>query len=238
MLGFLSPFDWLWQGILGNLVSWLIIIGVTIMVGILKAKRPQWSGPVLYGLAGGAFAAIILLAMSALSALPKPQPQITPDNIESHIHAWADYFGLSVQRQSTEDSYFTLLITLPSSSQIAVCRPKAHDRYLQFQAAIIVSPEYAAILAKLPKAQADLIRRQLMLDLSRAKVGYTAIGNPLRTLLILKMLPITNNLDESTFLDQLADMDSALSVAIHSFAISLSRTGKESLSNIGLGRSQ
>ena len=68
------------------------------MVGYLKVRRSQWSGPVSYGLGAGGFAAIILLSISSLGALPKPQPQITADNIESHIRTWVDYFGLAIQK--------------------------------------------------------------------------------------------------------------------------------------------
>lgn len=179
------------------------------MVGYLKVRRSQWSGPVSYGLGAGGFAAIILLSISSLGALPKPQPQITADNIESHIRTWVDYFGLAIQKQSIPDSYFGLTVMLPSSNQIMVSRPKAHDRYIQFQAQVVVLPNVAAVLAKLSKTQADLVMRQLALDLSRSRYRYTAIGEPLKGVIIFKTVPITNNLNESTFSDLLNEWTTA-----------------------------
>ncbi len=42
--------QWLWQGLLTNWLAAVLVLGCGIILTYLRAKRPSWAAPTLYGL--------------------------------------------------------------------------------------------------------------------------------------------------------------------------------------------
>jgi hypothetical protein len=140
--------QWLWQGVVSNLVYAVLILAGGAVLTYLRARNSRWASPILYGLAGVALIAVILLALKGFATLSNQLPATTPDTVEMNIRTWLDAFKIAQQRQSDPESHFSLRVTLPNNIPMVVRRQKEYDRYVSIEAGILPAKEYQQILEK------------------------------------------------------------------------------------------
>lgn len=221
--------DWLWQGLITNWLSTLLIIGAGAGLALLKTRRPQWVSPVLYGLLGSGSVAIILVAFYGLAAIPKKQrPQTTPENVEANLRVWLDAFGISTRKVTDQDSHFALIVTLNNGTPVAIVRSKKLDRYIVLQSTLTISPEHKTLLDKLSNGQKMQIREELAVEMARAKIGFTiepSLEPSLSGITLTRRVPITTNLAEDTFMERIDEIDEAVILARNTIVLALERIG-------------
>lgn len=215
---------WIWQGILTNWLSAGLILAGGVVLAFLKARGARWLYPALYGMVGCALVAIVLYSFAALTAIPKKPTQVTPDTIETSIRTWADTFGLGIKKESESGSYFVYVITLPSSTPVAVSRSRKLDRYISFSTTLTVSPQHSSALERLSTSEMDQISRHVAVEMARFKIGFSLLGpSPLKAVLLVKSVPITSDFTEGSFAEQLSTMDSAVALARETLILNLNR---------------
>jgi hypothetical protein len=208
----------MWNFILGILSNWVAdALGAAITGGAvlawIKQRRPSWLPAVYVGLGGGV---VILIGAGALRVISTPIPRqpdiVTVDNVEAHLNQWIDAFHYSRRKlPDAQDSFFNYVITntYGRSLNISRLRQSPFDRYLVMSAGVTVGPEHTAKLGKLSKPDADLLVRDLRIEMARYKIGFANISIPLTTIGVEKDIPITTTLSEDTFLQATNDVDSA-----------------------------
>lgn len=213
--------DWIWHGLVTNLGSEFIIFGGGLLLTILRVKKPNIAVPVLYGVATIALLSIIVFVFTGRFIFSTEQPQTNTENVESNIRTWLDDFGLTVQKQDIQNSYFTLLVTMHGGDHVFILRPKDHDRFIGFQGNVQAAPEHVAIINKLSKKDADLLVDEVGLELSRSKISYSIGGEPFKIVTIQRLVPITASLTESSFIQYLDETESGMNLVIASVNLAL-----------------
>src|ERR1700687_138664 len=217
--------DWLWQNLLSTAIwELLLIVGVGIGLGYIKAKWPLLAPPVFYGVVGAACYALILFTLTGHSILSRQQPETTPENVEANIRGWCDYWHFGVQKQSDTSTYFAYAITIPiSNHQFRIYRSKDYDHYLRFETSFPFDPEHYSILTKLPDDKKTRIREEVSLELAKSRVGYKLVpdADPLQGVVLQKLAPITASLTQDAFMEDTSEMDLAITVAARAFQLAV-----------------
>ena len=176
------------------------------MLAILRKRESRWFKPLLAGLAGCALLSIIVLPFAVLPRLPKPAPDITPNNVEANIKTWIDTFGWGQKKIDEDLAYFTIEVTLHDDTHVRVARLKKFDRYIAMQAGVSLGPEEQAKLDKLSKEEAQYFKVALHRELARARIdAWEEKG----TIQFNRTLLISNNLTEPIFLQNMLDVAAA-----------------------------
>ena len=150
------------------------------------------------------------------------EAQTTPQNVEARVREWLDSFKIGSQREDDPNAHFVIIAAV-NGQRIAVIRPRQNDRYLQLRGGVFVSEEHGAALAKLPKSAAESVTRELVVEMARFKIAFTAIGMPVREINLFRVVPIYAGLTEGEFIKALDEVDSAALLVKASFVQSLER---------------
>jgi hypothetical protein len=149
------------------------------------------------------------------------RPQITPENVETHIRSWLDTFELSAKKVQGPAFIFGYEVG-PQSLPVLVVREKRFERYITIQAVLRVSPEHQAMMTKLTKEQQDQLVGAIILETARAGAGvvYDRKDN---TIAVSKRVPITGGLTEYEFVSRLDAVKLATLVANETLVSKLDR---------------
>jgi len=216
--------DWLWQGLVTNSVYALLILAGGVMLAILQRKWPTYATPALYGVIGVACLAITFFAFTGRAVFSRQQPKTTPENVESNVKAWCDLFELGMQRVSDSSMRFVVEVHLRYNGRVLRVGVPQQSHYLQFTATLTPPPEQRSALDKLSKKQKQEVIDEVNLELERAKIGYALAGvdeSPLQGILLTKSVPITDNLNEDSFIVNINEMDSVIGLADYAIKVSL-----------------
>jgi hypothetical protein len=200
----------------------LLVLGGAAILGYVKRKVPDHAPTIAYAVFGATCVAILIFTFTGHFILSRHQPETTPDNIEENIRTWGEALGLGLTKlPTTSDTYFNWGITLKNGNFVVVDRAKALPGYLQIQSQLVLSPENQAAYAKLTKQEVDDLTQEVSLELARSRMGYgigqgtqaTPTGSgPQMGVLLVKGIPITNNLTEAGFAGYMDEIDSAISI--------------------------
>jgi hypothetical protein len=217
--------NWLVQGLLANWLSDLLAFAGVGLVTYLKRTNSTWFQPVLYGLAGGALVAVILLC-GQIVASPK-RSEASPENVETKIQEWVGNTAISV-RQATAiapNTIFTLELTFPNSNKIVVERFKSSDSYITLESHLLVdSQDQQKSFAALSQPDAQDILSNISLEMSRARIQASTQAPP-RILDLAQIIRI-DSMTEEKFMDDISGMENAVSIAKITFAQGLFRAKK------------
>ena len=242
--------EWLWQDLLAHAIYALLVLGGGAVVTWLRYKKPQIAFPLLYGMAAATCMAILIFAFTGRPMFSKRPPNITPDNLEDNLRKWSDDLGLSVSRMPSastsalaQEIYFGLIVTLQNGNPLAVFRGKDKSGYLQIQCPLTLSPEHLAMLNKLTKDEAAAATQEVVLELGRTRLGFQmttasgqsiapgpVLGTPIvlqQTIIIMKGVPITNDLTEATFAQHTNEIDSAVTIVRAATQLILQRYSRQ-----------
>ena len=208
------------QSIVSNWLADGIVVGAGALLTFLKFKKPAWLNALMYGLAGSALVAVIFVCLVGLTAIPRGEDETTAKNVEGRIRAWADTFGMATKKDSRDDSFFVIILTLHSGTGVIIRRPKSRERYIEFDTNIAVSPEHEQIIKNLSEEQSQRIFEEVVLELARSKIGYSVSGPPISNMFLVKAVPVAN-LTEESFANDLDDIDSAQGLSIMAFRLAI-----------------
>lgn len=203
---------WLWESVVGNIVSFLIIIGAGAAIAYLKRKASDWFGPILYGLVASAVTAVGLFAFAAFTALPRKQVLVTPENLETNVRMWLDDFGDSVKTKPDQSFHFLLSVTLANGNPVQIGRPKANEKYILVAGTVTLAEEHRKMLAQHPAPERDQITRELAIEFARANLDFS-LNDPLTKVEIDSRVPITPGLTEDEFMRHVTDVDRGMILA-------------------------
>lgn len=229
-----------WKAVFQSIFSravWeiILIVGGGAVIGVVKAKWPNYAPRVLYGAAGAACIAALLFTMTGRAILSSPPPpETTPDNIEANVKVWSENFGIAFTKASIADTYFAFMLTTRSGLPVQVARmTREKPAYLQFATTLTFAPEHQAVLGTLTKDQIDTVMQEIALELAKTRVG-SAIGtvsvpqtgtNILgqQTVIVLQRAAPIVNLNEAKFSDSIDDMEFTASLVRAATSLALRR---------------
>jgi hypothetical protein len=214
------------EGILASILATVIVAGGATVLTWAKKKWPTHGDLMLYWLMSATCLSVLtVIVFAAIGykpfAKPKP-PEITNENVEEHVRAWAVDLGMAVSPgPSAPEFFFTDTVTLKNTLPIVVGRAKDKTEFLQFQSPLSISPEHQAALAKMTVEEANIMMQEILLELARSKVGYTMVGgatmqqSPLaiQGIMIQATLPIASNINEGMFSAKLDEVNAGVTIA-------------------------
>jgi len=195
--------DWLWKNILSNGITYIIILIGGFVFTYLKATKDKWAPMALYGLAGAGMTAVLIasvLAINWLAAIKIPI-QITPDNIQEYVANWLNTFEATVQRQQTQDSYFSFRVIMANGNNLVVERPKKLKQYIVLSC---ILEDKSHLFEKLPTSELDQLMQDATLEALRSLTSFDRCGTSMR---LFKRIPISPELNEGIFFDTLEHLN-------------------------------
>jgi len=139
------------QEIFGHMLYELLLAAlVAALITWLRSKASKWATPLLYGITTFTAVLIIGYVLTGQAVLSR-QTKITAENVEANVKKWSEDLGMSIERTSRQDSYFSYTLRLHNGDPIEVFRAKEKPGYLQFMSTISVAPEHQAVLGKLTR---------------------------------------------------------------------------------------
>ena len=218
---------WMVQGLATQIVWGLLVLAGGIVIAYLKRTASEWFAPAVYGLAASAIIAIGLYAFMRLISLPgRPTPQITAENVEQNIRAWLDEFSLSSRKLDEPAATFALLITLSNGDLIEVARPKGqYARYIVFRTTIVVDPKIGDMIKQLTPDQAFQLNEEVGSEMARMKISVDPLAVPLTTVGLTSRTPLTRDLTEDSFIEQLDLVEYSMTIARNTIRLKLANYG-------------
>ncbi len=105
---------------------------------------------------------------------------------------------------------------------IRVARPKDLQHYVVIAAALELSDEHKALLAKLNDQQVRQLFEELRMEMSRCRVTYTIVNPPkLTKVTVERRIPITDDLTEDVFMQRLEEIQHDMNLAADSIVLGL-----------------
>jgi len=107
---------------------------------------------------------------------------------------------------------------------ILVFQRKDIDRYVVLQTSVWIGAEHKTILGKLSKEEVARLTNEVVEEFAKARIGYAVTPGPdlaLTEFNIIRRVPITANLTETVFMDQVdgIQQDSQIAREVIAFAI-------------------
>jgi hypothetical protein len=217
---------WILEGLFINLLShlfplFLSVLGiVVVLLVILKLKTSYWADLISYVLSVVTFLVVIFYVF-----LPQI-PQVTPDNIDTHVRTWLDNFSVSSKRINYPDSHFAYQVTFSGERNILVSRLKRFDKYLTLSVGLVLIPQYKALLDNATEEQKAQLKHILTLEMARFKTN-SELSPTLQSMRIIRRIPITSNLTEGMFIEILAEVQLAGVLGEETFLFALNKLTKD-----------
>jgi hypothetical protein len=202
--------NWFIQGLITNGAWALLVAGGGGVVAYMAHDGSLWATPTLYGLGASTLLMIAVLCGKAIRRLPAKRPIVDLDNIEQVVRQWLDNFHTGVKNDPAPETYFRYLVTMDSGTKILVGRSgQALSGYLLLQCELTLSAEDQATLGKLSPEDLNELVLAVRLELARARVGYNGLVAPITTVKLFKRVPISEALNEDSFVDKLEELEAA-----------------------------
>ncbi len=177
--------DWLWQGLAVNAI-WLIgglivsVIGGWVM-GLLKLRQSPYAGPVLYGLAGFALTAIIIIFLTApfraqqtASQLAKIEAKIpdlptTPPDV-MRLRAWLDAGGYPSKMDEIQGKELFRLLVDAGDVPFSITQEKGSEGILKISSNLVANDD----VEQMEKPKLDQLKSILAIDLLLLGVEWSS----------------------------------------------------------------
>jgi hypothetical protein len=204
-------FDWLWQELLGNWLFWVLGLAGGSITALLRKYWPTLAGPVLFGLAGFALTAVIVVSVKTHQVMSQiiDHPPITTSNVEENIRVWLDSFNYGVKRADNDKSIFRLLVTSPGGTrQFFVQQHKDMSRYLVLNFNVVYPKSVQNSLKGLSETQFNTIVGKLKMEMVRLKLAFGDVSR--EGISISRLVPITDQLTEHAFIENVLELEGGI----------------------------
>jgi len=132
--------------------------------------------------------------------------RVRPDNIQSRLRQWLDYYSLAHRLVPFESWCFGFEVTHPRQPLMFVYQQKAFSDYLSFSSRISgITTEQRVAYNKLTVDEKARFYAELSLESARAKITFSS-ERELATVTIEKWVPITPRLSASDVLEALNEI--------------------------------
>lgn len=202
--------DWLWQGTTTEVIGIIIgLIGSAVAAWMKERGYSLWTDSTRYGLT---VFALLIVSWAGIKTIlrqepAKPEP-ITAQNVEEHVKKWLEHFRIGSRNEPQPETTFRRIATLMDGNNVIIYSKPELDRYIILNAVLRPSDADAEIIGKLTPAQLEMVNERVKLEAARAKVVY-GISRSTFMVLLEKRIPLTANLDEALFVQQIDELDSA-----------------------------
>lgn len=200
-----------------------------------------WVKPILYGGAAWLITFCALLAYRVSKTWPPKNKPIDLDNVQQRIRDWLDKYNMTVKSVSEDACHFYFIVTTDGGKKVSIIRAKGKfSDYVEVRGFIKCEQKDLAILATLSEREKKAAELAMLLELSRAVIGYTTERGVLEDVTIFKRVPITPALNEEEIFGLVWDIEAMLgtifivgAMAIHmgallaAFATSSEKVGGE-----------
>lgn len=189
--------------VIGGIASAVIILGFFgVTADSLRKELPEMTAHFWWL----SFWLIVSLSAVAFGLYQKlKRPKVTIKNVESKVREWSDSFGFGITKiSSTPQFHFGIKLLVQNVVSVSVFRTLQHPQYLTMIVRMVLTPEQLPLYEKLEQVNQDDLVRELRLELARAKIG--GVVNLPESVIIERLVPITDSLTESAFLDEIQDM--------------------------------
>jgi hypothetical protein len=201
-----------WHDISGNAKFAIVtLIGggiVTAAIAITHGLQ-LWQQIVLASIFGVLFAIAVVATYAATRQRVIPEEVVSPENVHQNIRDWLDAFRFQVGRLDLNWCHFGWSVTLPNTLRIWLLRTRIHDQYITLMTSVGTEAQRVAFNGLTPAQRLDFWRT-LFLETSRSRITVTRNPNDVNTfgrLTIERLLPITNDLNESAVIEAVRDID-------------------------------
>jgi hypothetical protein len=133
----------------------------------------------------------------------------TPDNVEGYVIEWTSDLHLLNHKLKPSDAayptYWGYEIGIEPEHMVTVWRNKEKPNYLFFSKSVTFPPVLQKMFEMTPKTVMNLFGLEYVAELSKART-HVKTDSPLTRFDIERLLPITKDLNEVTFLNTLNEM--------------------------------
>jgi hypothetical protein len=179
-------------------------------VAYLKAKDSLYAAPILYGL--GVFVLVLVcgVCLGWLAEIGKRlNSVITPARAKAAVRDWLDSLAVEVRTLVPLDDQIFFYIATLNGRKLSIRQMARTPRYLYFRAAVTFTPDDNRALAESPGG-IDAIIRDLRLRLVMHRIGFGGIGLPLTEITVTKELFMSDDFNESQFVETLYAIEGAV----------------------------
>jgi hypothetical protein len=193
--------NWLWQGLVANWLSSLLLLAAGGIVTYLRRVNSQWVIPALYGLGGAALMAIILFFSAGI--VPQ-QAQVNSENAESKTKQWLGDLGIANTLVPDTSAIFALEITMQSGKTMVVRQLNKIAGHVDLYANVADNDPRIQALSD-PKKKA--LAHDLTIELAHSGFIYELHANPVLHWRLEAYIPINDKLTEDLLRESLSKMD-------------------------------
>lgn len=189
----------------------------------IKLRQSRWSSPLLYGISVWVLTTMGIYTINAQHQFATEQTtRTTSDNVESRVRDWLNTFKLTARNSTTPPDLFRYTVWMPNGDAVDIVRTKDLPSYLVLGGHIVATPEDAAKVKTLTPYQRVRLFDALTLESAKAKVVFNnALTTDSLSMELIKRVPITPALSESTLIGSLDEVDSAMMILRTTLAMSI-----------------
>jgi len=212
------------SGLAINLASNAIAAIVGFGVTYLSHDGSAWVRPVLCGGAAWLITFCSILAYRAARYLPVKSKPIDVDNVQQRIRDWLDKYNMTVKSVNDDDCHFLFIITTDGGKKVTIVRTKnKFSDYVEVRGLITSGEEEHAAIAGFSEDEKTATQLAILLELSRAVMGYKTINGVLEDVTIFKRIPITPSLNEEEIFGLVWEVEAMLGTIFNVGAMAVHR---------------
>lgn len=212
---------WLLEGTVSSIVADIIIAGVGVMVGFLRAKNIRWVSPLIYGLLASTLTALLIMSLNVEhNFVIEQRSMTTTDNIQQRVRNWLDDFKSEVQSEPDKAVFFRYVVTMSDNNRISISRLKNAGNYLLLQAILAPNSTELNLLHQLNTVQQQELTAQIRIEIARQNISRAQEGEKIY---IEKRIPITAALSQNALIEGIDYMDSTMTIVQNTVTSALIR---------------
>jgi hypothetical protein len=159
---------------------------------------------------------VVLSLGGFVSSVQKKEELALPlrdENIQGTIRQWLDGFGYGSAPAPDPTTEFSMVVSMPNSGKhVRVMREKQFNHYIAVSAAVTISPEHQALIAKLPEAERNRVAHNMLIELYRSGADSTVVAPS--QVGFIKRIPITNALTEDVLIKTINSVEALENILV------------------------
>lgn len=147
---------------------------------------------------------------------------VRPENIKATIKLWLSTFGFTSIEAEDPTAHFLITTTSPYGKRLGITKTKQFPQYITIIAYITPSENSQKLLDKLSESKLQRISNELAIEIDRLHLEVYHFSLK-EMILLIKMVPITNNFTEDTFIKALIEMESNEDLVVRKLQMELNK---------------
>jgi hypothetical protein len=198
----------IFQGVLSNLLSALMIVGISAGLTYAKSKNMRFADLSQYALSVFTLLAMLFVGLRVFLWISTQIP-ITPESAEESIRSWIDDFHLPIRKVHDEYSVFQFSVTLSNNHTIGIMELKKNPRLIIMEAHLGIGGQVLQEFSNLSANNKNIVLNDIRTELARLHIPSSNISLPLNNIVLQEYIPISS-LNFRSFYDGMNQVDSGL----------------------------